>query len=108
MYSNACALKRMRTQTRGGRRRERRTPLRRPRKVCAPSQCDTDRRQRTLRASSLLGFYLREDRLAGAVVVGQGADMIEEFEVLLREQPKVSDRSRLANENVRPAAVFAR
>ena len=57
---------------------------------------------------SLLGFYLREDRLVGAVVVGQGADMIEELKVLLREQPMVSDRSRLANENVRPAAVFAR
>ena len=57
---------------------------------------------------SLLGFYLRDDRLVGAVVVGQGADMIEELKVLLREQPKVSDRSRLANENVRPAAVFAR
>ena len=34
--------------------------------------------------------------------------MIEELKVLLREQPKVSDRSRLANENVRPAAIFAR
>ena len=57
---------------------------------------------------SLLGFYLRDDRLVGAVVVGQGADMIEELKALLREQPKVSDRSRLANENVRPAAIFAR
>jgi NADPH-dependent 2,4-dienoyl-CoA reductase/sulfur reductase-like enzyme len=57
---------------------------------------------------SLLGFYLREDRLVGAVVVGQGGDMVEELKLLLREQPEVSDRSRLADKNVRPAAVFAR
>ena len=56
---------------------------------------------------SLLGFYLRDDRLVGAVVVGQGEDMVEELKALLREKPKVTDHSRLANEHVRPKAVFA-
>jgi 3-phenylpropionate/trans-cinnamate dioxygenase ferredoxin reductase subunit len=56
---------------------------------------------------SLLAFHLREDRLVGAVVVGQGEDLIEELKVLLREQPEIGDRSRLGNEHVRPKAVFA-
>ena len=55
---------------------------------------------------SLLGFYLRDDRLVGAVLVGQSADVAEELKGLLRDQPRVSDRSKLANPAVRPAAVF--
>jgi 3-phenylpropionate/trans-cinnamate dioxygenase ferredoxin reductase subunit len=55
---------------------------------------------------NLLGFYLREERLIAAVVVGQAGDMVEELKALLREKPPVSDRSRLANKSVRPAAVF--
>ena len=56
---------------------------------------------------NLLGFYLRDERLVAAALVGQAGDMAEELKTLLRGQPRVSDRSRLANENVRPAAVFA-
>jgi NADPH-dependent 2,4-dienoyl-CoA reductase/sulfur reductase-like enzyme len=56
---------------------------------------------------SLLAFHLRDDRLVGAVVVGQGEDLVEELKVLLREQPEIGDRSRLLNEHVRPKAVFA-
>ena len=55
---------------------------------------------------NLLGFYLRDERLVAAVLVGQAGDMAEELTSLLGEQPRVSDRSRLANENVRPAALF--
>lgn len=56
---------------------------------------------------NLLGFYLRDSRLVGAVVVGQAQDMVEELKSLLLTQPAVSDRSRLADKNVRPAAIFA-
>jgi 3-phenylpropionate/trans-cinnamate dioxygenase ferredoxin reductase subunit len=55
---------------------------------------------------NLVGFYLRDERLIAAVVVGQTGDMVEELRTLLREQPRVSDRSRIANPNVRPAVVF--
>ena len=56
---------------------------------------------------NVLAFHLRDDRLVGAVVVGQGEDLVEELKVLLREQPEIGDRSRLGNEHIRPKAVFA-
>lgn len=56
---------------------------------------------------NLLGFYLRDEHLIAAVVVGQAKDMVEELRSLLREQPPLSDRSRLANASLRPAEVFA-
>lgn len=54
----------------------------------------------------LLGFYLRDGRLIGAVVSGQAADVTEELQVLLREQPKAADVERLRDDAVRPAAAF--
>ena len=54
----------------------------------------------------MLGFYLRDDRLVGAVVVGQNADLVEELKTVLRDQPRVRDRSRLASDGVRPLAIF--
>ena len=56
---------------------------------------------------NLIAFYLREETLIAAAVVGQAADMVEELRSLVREHPVLSDRSRLTNSNVRPAAVFA-
>jgi 3-phenylpropionate/trans-cinnamate dioxygenase ferredoxin reductase component len=55
---------------------------------------------------SLLGLYLRDERLVGAVVVGQNADVVEELTTLLRDQPRVRDRARLSDEGTRPAALF--
>ncbi len=55
---------------------------------------------------SLVGFYLRDERLIAAVLVGQAGDMAEELRTLIPDKPRVSDRSRLANASVRPAAVF--
>jgi NADPH-dependent 2,4-dienoyl-CoA reductase/sulfur reductase-like enzyme len=55
---------------------------------------------------NLVGFYLREDHLIAAVVVGQSADMVDELKALVREKPLVSDRDNLPNKNFRPAAVF--
>lgn len=56
---------------------------------------------------NLVALYLREERLIAAALVGQAGDMAEELRSLLRRQPRVSDRSKLANKSVRPAAVFA-
>ena len=56
---------------------------------------------------NLVALYLREERLVAAALVGQAGDMVEELRSLLRGQPRVSDRSKLANTSVRPAAVFA-
>ena len=56
---------------------------------------------------NLVGFYLREEHLIAAVLVGQAGDMAEELKALIIEKPLVSDRSRLANASVRPAAVFS-
>ncbi len=55
----------------------------------------------------LLGFYLREDRLVGAVVAGQEADVTDELKELLRAQPAAAELDRLQDESVSPAAAFA-
>jgi NADPH-dependent 2,4-dienoyl-CoA reductase/sulfur reductase-like enzyme len=55
----------------------------------------------------LLGFYLREGHLVGAVLSGQNADVAEELRSLLSETQGEPDRVLLANEAVRPAAAFA-
>jgi len=61
----------------------------------------------TIASGNLLGLYLRDERLVGAVLVGQTGDMVEELTGLLREQPQLSDRSHLATDGVRPSALFA-
>ena len=60
----------------------------------------------TIQEHNLVGFYLREDHLIAAVVVGQASDMVDELKTLVREKPLVSDRDNLPNKNFRPAAVF--
>jgi hypothetical protein len=54
----------------------------------------------------LLGLYLRDERLVGAVVAGQNADMVEELQALVRDRAPLHDRSHLATDGVRPAALF--
>jgi 3-phenylpropionate/trans-cinnamate dioxygenase ferredoxin reductase subunit len=56
---------------------------------------------------NLVGFYLHEEHLIAAVLVGQAGDMAEELRSLIPEKPRVSDRSWLTNTSVRPAALFA-
>ncbi len=57
-------------------------------------------------ARNVLGLYLRDDCLVGAVVVGQEADTVDELKGLLRRQPKLRDRIGLTDAAVRPAALF--
>jgi len=61
----------------------------------------------SIASGHLVGLYLREERLVGAVLVGQAGDVAEELTELLREQPKLTDRSHLTTDGVRPAALFA-
>jgi 3-phenylpropionate/trans-cinnamate dioxygenase ferredoxin reductase subunit len=61
----------------------------------------------SIRENSLIGFYLRDERLVAAALVGQVLDMAAELKTLLRTQPRLSDRNNLTNANVRPAALFA-
>ena len=52
----------------------------------------------------LVGFHLdAEQRLVGAVVHGQPADVVAELEGVLRERPVVDDLTRLADDSLRPA-----
>ena len=56
----------------------------------------------------LIGFHLTEEqRLVGAVVHGQSADVSAELEALIRERPVVGDPTRLLDESLRPAEAVA-
>lgn len=55
----------------------------------------------------VLGYQLRDGRLVGAVVVGQPDETVGELKALLREQPQVVDRARLADPSLSPAAALA-
>jgi 3-phenylpropionate/trans-cinnamate dioxygenase ferredoxin reductase component len=61
----------------------------------------------SIQERSLVALYLREERLVAAALVGQAGDLVEELSALIREGAHVSNRSRLADRNARPAAVFA-
>jgi 3-phenylpropionate/trans-cinnamate dioxygenase ferredoxin reductase subunit len=51
-----------------------------------------------------VGFHLTsEGELVGAVVHGESADVVEELKTLIRERPVIDDRTRLEDENMRPA-----
>lgn len=57
--------------------------------------------------TQLFGLKLQVQRLLGAVLAGQNADVAEEIKTLLRDGAAASDRGLLANETVRPTAAFA-
>lgn len=51
----------------------------------------------------VLGFHLTdEERLVGAVVHGESADVVAELKSLVRDRPVIDDPVRLADENLRP------
>ena len=56
----------------------------------------------------LIGFHLTdEQRLVGAVVHGEAADVTAELEALIREKPVVDDPTRLLDESLRPTEAVA-
>ena len=54
----------------------------------------------------VLGFYLRDGRVVGAVLTGQAADVVERVKEVVREQPEADDpEALLADPRWRTAAV---
>jgi NTE family protein len=60
----------------------------------------------SLEAGALIGWYLSDDRLVAAIVVGQPPELQEEINVLLRAHARVADRVRLTDPNASPLEVF--
>jgi 3-phenylpropionate/trans-cinnamate dioxygenase ferredoxin reductase component len=46
----------------------------------------------------LLGFYLRDGHVVGAVLTGQGADVVERVKEVVRERPEADDREALLSD----------
>jgi 3-phenylpropionate/trans-cinnamate dioxygenase ferredoxin reductase subunit len=61
----------------------------------------------SLEEGRVLAFYLRGDRLVGALVSGVEKETQESLTELLREQPRVGDRSLLADRDAPPQDAFA-
>jgi 3-phenylpropionate/trans-cinnamate dioxygenase ferredoxin reductase component len=61
----------------------------------------------SLEEGRVLAFYLRGDRLVAALVSGVEKETQESLTELLREQPRVADRSLLADEEAPPDEAFA-
>jgi 3-phenylpropionate/trans-cinnamate dioxygenase ferredoxin reductase subunit len=60
----------------------------------------------SLESGSVLGFYLRDDRLVGALIVGQPPDVQEELNGLLRGRARLADRVLLDDADTPPGAAF--
>ena len=61
----------------------------------------------SLEAGSLIGWYLRDDRLVAALIVGQTPETQEAINGLLRGRAHVEDRDALADPAAEPGAGFA-
>ena len=57
-------------------------------------------------AGSLIGFYLQDDRLVAALIVGQPPEVQEELNGLLRRRARLADRSLLGDADSPPGAAF--
>jgi 3-phenylpropionate/trans-cinnamate dioxygenase ferredoxin reductase component len=60
----------------------------------------------SLEEGSLIGWYLRDGRLAAALIVGQPPEAQEELNALLRGRARVADRDALADPAASPGAAF--
>jgi hypothetical protein len=60
----------------------------------------------SLEEGRVLAFYLRGDRLVGALVSGVEKETQESLTELLREQPRVGDRSLLVADDTPPQGAF--
>jgi hypothetical protein len=60
----------------------------------------------SLEARALIGWYLSDDRLVAAIVVGQPPELQEEINVLLRARARVADRIGLTDPDATPLEVF--
>jgi 3-phenylpropionate/trans-cinnamate dioxygenase ferredoxin reductase subunit len=60
----------------------------------------------SLEAGSLIGFYLRDNRLVAALIVGQAPEVQEELNALLRGRARLADRAALGDADSPPGAAF--
>ena len=60
----------------------------------------------SLEAGALIGWYLRDERLVAALIVGQTPDVQEEINALLRARARVRDRNGLTDAAATPREVF--
>jgi 3-phenylpropionate/trans-cinnamate dioxygenase ferredoxin reductase component len=60
----------------------------------------------SLEEGALIGWYLRDRRLAAALIVGQPPEAQEELNALLRGRARVADRDALADPAASPGAAF--
>ena len=60
----------------------------------------------SLEAGALIGWYLRDDRLVAALIVGQTPEAQEAINGLLRRRAHVEDREALADTAAEPSAGF--
>jgi NADPH-dependent 2,4-dienoyl-CoA reductase/sulfur reductase-like enzyme len=61
----------------------------------------------SLEAGALIGWYLSDDRLVAAIVVGQPPELQEEINAVLRAHARVTDRIGLTDPSASPLEVFA-
>jgi 3-phenylpropionate/trans-cinnamate dioxygenase ferredoxin reductase component len=59
-----------------------------------------------LEAGALIGYYLRDDRLVAALIIGQPPEVQEELNGLLRGRARLADRAALGDADQPPGAAF--
>ncbi|HET6171824.1 MAG TPA: FAD/NAD(P)-binding oxidoreductase [Gaiellales bacterium] len=60
----------------------------------------------SLEVGALIGWYLRDDRLAAALIVGQTPDVQNQLNALLRVQARLVDRNALTDPEASPGEAF--
>jgi NADPH-dependent 2,4-dienoyl-CoA reductase/sulfur reductase-like enzyme len=60
----------------------------------------------SLEEGALIGWYLRDERLVAALIVGQAPELQEELNGLLRARARLSDRAALADPAAAPGQAF--
>ncbi len=60
----------------------------------------------SLEEGALIGWYLREERLVAALIVGQAPEVQEELNDLLRARARLADRAALTDPAATPGAAF--
>ena len=60
----------------------------------------------SLEEGSLIGWYLREERLVAALIVGQTPELQEELNGLLRARARLADRAALTDPRAAPGEAF--
>ena len=60
----------------------------------------------SLEDGALIGWYLRDERLVAALIVGQTPEVQEELNGLLRARARLADRAALTDPSAAPGEAF--